>query len=239
MVMRAAFAVTVGLLAALLGIASGTSAPPETSRTGRRVQLVELIRAEQRRTAELEATVADLATQVAQLENLEAVGAKRVARVQQRIDKVVGAAGLTAVRGPGVTAILTDSTLDVAASGNLNDLVVHEQDLQAVINALWAGGAEAISVNNQRILSTTAIRCVGNTLLLHGAVYSPPYEIRAVGDPVALRTELDRDTVVGRYRAAVREFKLGFAVADEIQEIPAYDGATALTVARTAGGSDT
>lgn len=237
--MRAAFALTVGLLAALLGIASGTGAPPEKSRTGRRVQLVELIRAEQRRTRELEATVADLSSQVAQFENLQSAGAQRFARVQRRIDAVVGAAGLTAVRGPGLTAVLTDSTLDVAPTGNLNDLVIHEQDLQAVINALWAGGAEAISVNNQRILSTTAIRCVGNTLLLHGGVYSPPYEIRAIGDPVALRAELGRDVAVDRFRTAAQEFKLGFAVSDETHEIPAYDGATALTVARTAGGTDT
>jgi uncharacterized protein YlxW (UPF0749 family) len=138
-----------------------------------------------------------------------------------------------------VTAELTDSSLQTAPTGNLNDLVIHEQDLQAVINALWAGGAEAISVNGQRILATTAIRCVGNTLLLHGAVYSPPYVIRAVGDPVVLRAELQRDPAVARFRGAVQEFKLGFALTDETLEIPAYDGPTALDEARTAGGTDT
>ncbi len=56
-----------------------------------------------------------------------------------------------------------------------DDLVVHQQDVQAVVNALWAGGADAVQVMDQRLLSTSAVRCVGNTLLLNGRVYSPPY----------------------------------------------------------------
>ena len=94
-----------------------------------------------------------------------------------------------------------------------------------------------MSVNGQRILATTAIRCVGNTLLLHGAVYSPPYVIQAVGDRVALRAELSRDPAVAQFRTAARQFKLGFAVTDEMLDIRAFDGAPGLTVAQTAEGS--
>jgi uncharacterized protein YlxW (UPF0749 family) len=231
-----AFGVTIALVAGLLVVAARVEGPPATSRTGRRVQLVELIRAEQRRTGELEATAAELADRVAAFETREAEGAQRFARLQARIEGVMAPAGLTAVRGPGITAVLTDSTLPESPTGNLNDLVIHEQDLQAVINALWAGGAEAMSVNGQRILATTAIRCVGNTLLLHGAVYSPPYVIEAVGDRVALRAELNRDPAVAQFRTAARQFKLGFAVTDEMLEIPAFDGAPGLTVAQTAEG---
>ena len=57
-------------------------------------------------------------------------------------------------------------------------LVVHQQDLQAVMNALWAGGAEAMSLMDQRVISTSAFQCVGNVLSLHGRVYSPPYWCR-------------------------------------------------------------
>ena len=234
---RIAFGLTIALLAGLLVVAARAEGPPATSRTGRRVQLVELIRAEQRRTSELEATAAELANRVAAFESREAEGAQRFARLQSRIDRVMAPAGLTAVQGPGITAVLTDSTLPESPTGNLNDLVIHEQDLQAVINALWAGGAEAMSVNGQRILATTAIRCVGNTLLLHGAVYSPPYVIDAVGDRVALRGELNRDPAVAQFRTAARQFKLGFAVTDEMLEIPAFGGAPGLTVAQTAEGS--
>jgi uncharacterized protein YlxW (UPF0749 family) len=231
--LRVAFAATVALLVALLVVAAQSEAAPETSRTGRRVELVELIRAEQSRTRALEANVASLAAEVASYETTEAEGAARVARLQHRIDQVLAPAGLTPVRGPGVVAVLTDSALEESPTGNLNDLVVHEQDLQGVINALWAGGAEAMAVNGQRILATTAIRCVGNTLLLHGGVYSPPYVIEAIGDDVALQAEMDRDGAVQRYRTSAREYKLGFAVtvADAL-DLPAYDGATAMTVAQ-------
>ena len=234
---RVAFGATLALLAVVLVMAARADVTPGPSRTGRRVQLVELIRAEQRQTQELEATVATLADEVADFQNREAEGAKRFARVQRRIDRMVAPAGLTAVRGPGVTAVLTDSALETSPTGNLNDLVIHEQDLQAVINALWAGRAEAITVNGQRILATTAIRCVGNTLLLHGAVYSPPYVIQAIGDPVALRAELGRDPAVARFRAAARQFKLGYSVTDEILELPAFEGATTLAVAQTVEGT--
>ena len=235
---RAAFVLTVVLLAVFLVVASRTETTSTTARTGRRVELVELIRAEQQRTRELEATVESLAAQVASFEGQEADGALRFERVQRRIDRIAAAAGLTAVRGPGLRAVLTDSELDVASTGNLNDLVIHEQDLQAVINALWAGGAEAISVNGQRVLATTAIRCVGNTLLLHGSVYSPPYQIDAIGDRVALRAELARDPAVTRFAAAATQFKLGFTVTDETLEIPEFEGATALDVAQVAGGTN-
>lgn len=234
---RLAFGLTIALVAGLLVVAARAEGPPAESRTGRRVQLVELIRAEQRRTGDLEATAAELADRVAAFEMRGAEGAQRFARLQSRIDRVMAPAGLTAVRGRGITAVLTDSTLPDSPTGNLNDLVIHEQDLQAVINALWAGGAEAMSVNGQRIMATTAIRCVGNTLLLHGAVYSPPYVIEGVGDRVALRAELARDPVVAQFRTAARQFKLGFAVTDEMLEIPAFDGAPGLTVAQTAEGS--
>ena len=234
---RVAFGATLGLLAVLLVLSARADVDAGPSRTGRRVQLVELIRAEQRQTKELEATVATLAEQVADFQNREAAGAKRFARVQGRIDRMVAPAGLTAVRGPGVTAVLTDSSLEVSPTGNLNDLVIHEQDLQAVINALWAGRAEAMSVNGQRILATTAIRCVGNTLLLHGVVYSPPYVIEAIGDPAALRAELERDPAVAPFRDAARQFKLGFSVTDEMLELPAFDGATSLAVAQTVEGT--
>ena len=67
-------------------------------------------------------------------------------------------------------------------------LVVHQQDIQAVVNALWSGGAEAMTLQEQRVISTTGIKCVGNTVVLHGVPYAPPYEITAIGDLDALQT---------------------------------------------------
>ena len=71
---------------------------------------------------------------------------------------------------------------EVPAGADPDDYVIHQQDVQAVVNALWAGGAEAMMLQDQRVISTSAVRCVGNTLILQGRVYSPPYIITAIGD---------------------------------------------------------
>ena len=96
------------------------------------------------------------------------------------------AAGFTAVHGPGVRVVLDDAPRrpdgSLPAGARPDDVVVHQQDVQSVVNALWAGGAEAMVIMDIRVISTSAVRCVGNTLLLHGRVYSPPFEIEAIGD---------------------------------------------------------
>ena len=85
-----------------------------------------------------------------------------------------------------------DQRSDLAAGARPDDLVIHQQDVQGVVNALWAGGAEAMTIMGQRVVATTAVRCVGNTLLLHGRVYSPPFVVTAVGDPARLRARARR-----------------------------------------------
>src|SRR5205807_9178206 len=89
--------------------------------------------------------------------------------------------------------VLDDSDLKHSPSGNVNDLVIHSQDVQAVVNALWRSGAEAVSINKERLVSTSAVLCVGNTLLLNGTVHSPPYDIVAIG---ATRDRFDADPLV-------------------------------------------
>jgi uncharacterized protein YlxW (UPF0749 family) len=110
-------------------------------------------------------------------------------------------------------------------SDNPDDLVVHQQDLQAVVNALWAGGAEAMTLMGERIISTSAVRCVGNTVILHGQVYGPPFVVTAVGDTDDLRRSLDRDPGVAFFRTFVDRFGLGYEVRAEASvSLPAYDG---------------
>ena len=124
-------------------------------------------------------------------------------------------AGVDPVHGPGVVVTLNDAQRD--ADGRFprdavpDDLVVHQQDVQAVINALWGSGAEAIQLQDQRLLATSAPRCVGNTLLLNGRTYSPPYTITAVGDPDAMRAALAAAPLVRLYKQYVIRFGLGYS----------------------------
>lgn len=145
-------------------------------------------------------------------------------------------AGLTAVKGPSVTVALDDAHLgsdEIPEGFGVNDVVVHQQDVQGVVNALWRGGAEAMQIMDQRVISTSAVRCVGNTLILQGRVYSPPFTITAVGDPEELRAALDDDKAVQVYRQYVDAVGLGYDVSTEEETtLPAFTGRTRLEHAR-------
>ena len=150
------------------------------------------------------------------------------------------AAGLIPVVGPGISVSMSDAPRD--ADGNYpagvepDDLVVHQQDVQAVVNALWAGGAEAMMIMDQRVLTTSAVRCIGNTLLLQGRTYSPPFVVTAIGDADAMSAALDVQPGVQLLLQYVNKYQLGYEVRvlDSV-ELPAYDGPLRLAVARQEG----
>jgi uncharacterized protein YlxW (UPF0749 family) len=162
-----------------------------------------------------------------------------VTRLQRRVDELRGPSGLRPVSGPGVTVTLQDAPQDVldqaAKDGEPpgDTLVVHQQDIQAVVNALWLGGAEAISIMDQRIISTTGIKCAGPTVILHNVPYSPPYRIEAVGDPTDLLSALDRSDYIDAYRTVADTYGLGYEVsASNRVDVPGYQGTLELRYAR-------
>ena len=150
------------------------------------------------------------------------------------------AAGLVPVVGPGLQVSMSDAPRD--ADGNYpqgvdpDDLVVHQQDVQSVVNALWAGGAEAMMSPDQRVLTTSAVRCIGNTLLLQGRTYSPPFVVTAIGDTAGMSAALDDEPGVQLLLQYVDKFKLGYdvKVVDPV-ELPAYDGTVRMMNAREVG----
>lgn len=229
----AAFLAGLALLG-LLGVTAARRARPGPRLAGN-ARLVDLIRLQDRRTATLRGELEALRGRLAALEQRAATGRRQVADLRRAAAALEPFAGLAAIEGPGVRVELRDSTLRESPTGDPNDLVVHEQDLQAVVNALWAGGAEGVSVNGERVTSLSAIRCVGNTLLLHGSVYSPPYRVAAIGDPGRLMQALDDDEGVERLRIVAEKFRLGYD-ADRMSRIalPAFRGLTALRFARIA-----
>ena len=122
-----------------------------------------------------------------------------------------------------------------------NYLVVHQGDIQAVANALWAGGAEAMTIQGQRVIATTGIKCVGNTVVLHDVPYSPPYVISAIGDPVALLTSLeDNPYLVHHYFPWAAQYQLGYAVdARTHLQMSGFSGSPELRYAHPAGSAGT
>ncbi|MEY5145123.1 MAG: hypothetical protein RL745_490 [Actinomycetota bacterium] len=122
--------------------------------------------------------------------------------------------GFGAVIGPAVRVDLDDAPPSMRNNPDVNpdDLVVHQQDVQAVINAMWRGGATAVTVMGQRIISTSAVKCVGNTLLLQGRVYSPPYRIVGVGKTRNITRSIFDDDDVQVYRDYASAVGLGWRI---------------------------
>lgn len=99
-------------------------------------------------------------------------------------------AGTTAVTGKGVEIILDDSKIPIKAGENPNLYILHDEDLLRVLNELRASGAEAISMNDQRIVSTTEVRCAGPTVSINNVRVAAPYSLKAIGDPKTLSSAL-------------------------------------------------
>ncbi len=140
-------------------------------------------------------------------------------------------AGTQKLKGEAITVTLDDAPPDATAKlpgypePQPDYLVIHQQDLQAVVNAMWQGGAEGIKVMDQRLISTSAVRCVGNTLILQGRVYSPPYKITAVGDPEKLKKALSASPAIQNYMVYVNVYGLGWQVEDNgTVTLPGYSG---------------
>jgi uncharacterized protein YlxW (UPF0749 family) len=155
-----------------------------------------------------------------------------------RLAALEKSAGTQELTGEAITVTLDDAPPGATArlpgypEPQPDYLVIHQQDLQAVVNALWQGGAKGIKVMDQRLISTSAVRCVGNTLILQGRVYSPPYKIQAVGDPGKLKKALSASPAIKNYMVYVNVYGLGWKVEDDGEvTLPGYSGTVDLQYA--------
>jgi len=227
----------VFVLAGLLFAAGAVASRGGDLRGGERTELADLIRAQNREVEQLAGQVNELRNEVDGISMAEAAGNANIADAQDRSNAVADSAGLVPMRGPALEVTLDDAPRaddgSLPPDANPDDLVVHQQDVQAVVNALWAGGAEAMKLMDQRVISTSAVRCVGNTLILQGRVYSPPYVVTAIGDVAGMRSALDASPEVDIYRDYVAAFGLVYEVRELRNPlIPAYEGGLDLRHAR-------
>ncbi len=221
---RGSATVSVVLVLILAGVLFATSARLAGGVDARQPQdLPQLLEVEQARLAELEDEAAQLQAEIDRYTDAQTdVTDPGDAALSELIAL---AAGRRDVTGPGLVVSLSDAPTGAPRPSwaTDDDLVVHQQDLQAVINALWAGGAEAMTLQDQRVISTSAFRCVGNVLSLHGRLYSPPYVVRAIGDPEELERALLASREVQTYLDYVDLLGLGWSVdSSQRLELPAY-----------------
>jgi uncharacterized protein YlxW (UPF0749 family) len=219
----------IALAAGVLFATSAETAQGTDLRAGRRVELTQLIAAQERAVTESNKQAVSLQNEVDALEKEASTKDSRVGVARTESQRLEDQVGLRPLRGDGLSVVLDDAPRrpdgSLPPNARPDDVIVHQQDVQSVVNALWAGGADGLAVMGQRLITTGAVRCVGNTLLLYGRTYSPPFRVTAVGDPTRLRARLDTEPGVRLYRQAVDYFGLGYEVKDERDvTLPGYDG---------------
>lgn len=134
----------------------------------------------------------DLAEAKIQVEKLASRRISAGTAMQQMLDESKMLAGTVPVQGPGIVVTLQDSPKRPADARQeiIQDYIVHDRDIRDVVNELFAAGAEAISVNGQRLVATSSIRCVGPVVLVNTTQVGAPFVIKAIGNPEALESAL-------------------------------------------------
>ncbi|SOD95619.1 DUF881 domain-containing protein [Blastococcus haudaquaticus] len=228
----------VALLAGLLFATSGRTAQGTDLRAGEVTELSGLIDQRDELIAGQEDQLGALQRQVEQLTEQAASRDGDVAAARSAGEAGELSAALVPLTGPGVVITLDDAPTRPDGSLPMNarpdDLVIHQSDVQAVVNAVWAAAADGVAIMDERLIATSAVRCVGNTLLLQGRTYSPPFVVTAIADASAVRAQLAVSPQVKVFQEAVEAYGLTFTVRERpTVELPAYDGPLDLQYATT------
>lgn len=223
-------------LAGLIFVTSANTAKGTDIRTDSSLlKLSDLIQQRSEKNAELDESTASVRADIDALAQRDDGSTRAQDAELAALERAAGTRKLT---GAAVGVTLNDAPPDATANPGYpepqpNDLVIHQQDLQAVVNALWQGGARGIQVMDQRLISTSAVRCVGNTLILQGRVYSPPYKVTAVGDQEKLKQALNDSAAIQNYQLYVKAYGLGWKVDEHDRTtLPGYSGTVDLHYAR-------
>jgi uncharacterized protein YlxW (UPF0749 family) len=229
--------VTLGIALLALGflIAAQLSAQGPRIRytTQERAPLVETATELQRQQDQLRDEVTSLREEIAKLEEQGQGTTELVRELNAELEQARIAAGLIPLTGSGLVLQLNDSTLPVPDGADEADYLVTARDIRTVIDELWLAGAEAISVNGERVTVSTGVLDIGHTILVNSAYLSPPYQVSAIG-PTDLLDQLDlsegwRDFILTRRGT----FGLDIAFAQpETVDIPAFAGSLALRESR-------
>lgn len=195
-------------------------------------ELVELLRRSESERTRMEQELAELRATVTKLSE----GQAAVSALQEELTKAQVLAGLVPVKGPGVVVTMDDSKRPLQKGEDINAFLLHDEDVLKVVNELLAAGAEAMSINGQRLIANTEVRCAGPTISVNRVMTAPPIVIQAVGEPDVLERAL-------RMRGGVVESLSFWGIEVSVRKeaeiaIPAYTGSLKFQFAKVgqAGG---
>jgi uncharacterized protein YlxW (UPF0749 family) len=219
--LRKAAAVTGTLLIGIvLAVAyrEAVATAPESART--RAALLQEVEQRSARTDEYQGRAEALRRQVVRDRTALLEGTSAGSVASARVRDLEAATGLGTVRGPGVVVTLADGPApeDPVTGEKIGepDLArVQDRDLQDVVNALWASGAEAVSVNGQRLATTSAIRSAGGAVLVDFRPVHSPYHVRAIGNPERVRANFDSSGAARRFRGYEQQYGMTFSTQRE------------------------
>ncbi|TYP54938.1 DUF881 domain-containing protein [Thermosediminibacter litoriperuensis] len=170
----------------------------------------------------LRTEVSDLRKRLNEYENSAANISQVTEAMKKELEKARMVAGLVEGTGPGIIITLDDSNVPKQPGEDPNLFLIHDEDILKVVNELFAAGAEAVSVNGQRIIATTEIRCVGPTIMVNSVRMAPPFVIQAIGNPENLESSM-------KMRGGIIESLEVFGIQVTIKKhdkiiMPAYEG---------------
>lgn len=174
---------------------------------------------------QLKQQISDLRKQIAVQQEQSAKDKASFAEISQALKREQVLAGLTPLVGPGIVVTIDDSTRKVPPGDEPDWYIVHEHYLRDTVNLLWANGAEAISINDERIVNSTSIYCVGSTILINSTRLSPPYVFSVIGDAPQMIAALENPASLPDFKRHVRDYGVQFKY-EPVSEItvPAFDG---------------
>lgn len=206
----------------LVTVAAVTLRAPDPASASTRAGLISRIETALAAGDEQAARVEQLRAEILTLEQAQA--GSQSGTEGERIAASALRAGAQAVQGPGVVITLQDAERPVAGApgDEVKPVRVNARDLQFVVNGLWSAGAEAISVNDHRLTSTSAIRFAGEAIIVDFRGLAPPYVVQAIGEPARLQAEVTSGLTGAYLDALRRELALRAAVtAEDSLTIPA------------------
>lgn len=146
-----------------------------------------------------------------------------VSSLEKEINELKLRAGYLSVKGPGIKVTLSDSQVERGESVDPNNYFIHESFLREIVNSMLAGGAEAVAINNHRLIATSEIFCGGTTIFINKSLVVPPYEITGLGDITVIKASLDMD-VLPMLTSLQRQYGIGVQIEEGEYHLPGYMG---------------
>lgn len=231
-------AIACMLLGIVMTIQFRTQAQAGFPLFSQRNDLVKMVGELEKQRTKLEEELAEKKKALEQFENAAGSSEDVIKAMRSQLEIARMEAGYTDVKGPGVVVEMADSPKRPTPKDDPFYFIVHDVDLATLVNELWASGAEAISINEQRVVATTSIRCVGPTVLVNSVRMAPPYKVTAIGPSKDMEGALRTPGGFIDYMAPAVQQGVNVRIARyEILEVPAFKGSLILRYAKpTEGG---